>query len=528
MPGPIKNGEMSRVENPIYIGLGGLPETDPFANFPPDRNDPDVDEYLQTYPLPHRFRIFPEAEQMRLSWFRDPRTDYVPSTAAESEDVASLNSYLSAIRGLEGWAANRWVPSIIEMLNLIRVAYVAPESTEATLGKMFSMRERLTDVTRQKVFGLLALLRYKKLAGAGGLPPIEIIHSLRDVNEEAIHVVRTLAALNERLRDLESGKIPRHMSVGMLHKWQNAFLDSRGLIHDINNVNTSMVSSTSLALNLAAGGTPQDIAIGVEKFLHCTRHLKWSTFDSCARLAVSLLKNRADKKGVDIRMEEFPDVEIPEHLRFSIFRAVAELALNAIKYSNSSRISVNEKGRREADPGHIRNVTIFGYINENKLTIVVSDNGVGIPDVQKAFEPGVRFHPNLAEGTGNGLATTRAVARRAGGDLELISEVGTGTTAILTFDMQKWGKTDPHDNGIGGGTTGRSAAIAGPKATGATTSHLNMSALHVTPHSTAWMAGLNRPGAAAISGLGTGLNTFFAGTLPPSPIHFQPTPIPIL
>ncbi len=72
------------------------------------------------------------------------------------------------------------------------------------------------------------------------------------------------------------------------------------------------------------------------------------------------------------------------------------------------------------------------------VTISVEDTGIGIPAEKLAsvFEPFVQIDAKLTrthEGVGLGLAISRDLARGMGGDLTARSEVGVGSTFILTL-----------------------------------------------------------------------------------------------
>lgn len=70
---------------------------------------------------------------------------------------------------------------------------------------------------------------------------------------------------------------------------------------------------------------------------------------------------------------------------------------------------------------------------ESRLVFVVRDDGPGVPDeVLASF--GQAFVRGSAEGTGLGLAVTRAVARAHGGDLDVESS-SLGTTVRLSFPL---------------------------------------------------------------------------------------------
>jgi signal transduction histidine kinase len=76
--------------------------------------------------------------------------------------------------------------------------------------------------------------------------------------------------------------------------------------------------------------------------------------------------------------------------------------------------------------------------DENKIYILVKDDGGGIPPnkLDAIFEPFVQVNRDYSskhEGTGLGLAISRDLARRMSGDLEVRSELGKGSTFILSL-----------------------------------------------------------------------------------------------
>lgn len=75
---------------------------------------------------------------------------------------------------------------------------------------------------------------------------------------------------------------------------------------------------------------------------------------------------------------------------------------------------------------------------EGLIAIEVADTGRGIPanKVEAVFEPFVQVRADAAhanEGTGLGLAISRNLARGMGGDLSATSELGKGSTFVLTL-----------------------------------------------------------------------------------------------
>lgn len=109
--------------------------------------------------------------------------------------------------------------------------------------------------------------------------------------------------------------------------------------------------------------------------------------------------------------------------RDKVLQVVLNLVSNAVKFTAAGgRITMDWLSR----PGqaHIR----------------VSDTGAGLPPEKlgTVFEPFVQAARNVhgaSHGTGLGLTISRDLARRMGGDLTVVSEVGVGSTFTLTLPL---------------------------------------------------------------------------------------------
>ncbi|MGH7734457.1 MAG: hybrid sensor histidine kinase/response regulator, partial [Gemmatimonadales bacterium] len=136
-----------------------------------------------------------------------------------------------------------------------------------------------------------------------------------------------------------------------------------------------------------------------------------------------LARPMAEGKQVDVTVSDDGDPDTPdtiltdELLLTSILR---NLLSNGIKYTDGGEVRLSA---RVAGP---------------RVEISVADTGIGIPAGLHAhvFEefyqvPGVR-----RGGTGLGLPYARRLARILGGDLQLASESGAGTTVVLSLPNQ--------------------------------------------------------------------------------------------
>ncbi len=70
--------------------------------------------------------------------------------------------------------------------------------------------------------------------------------------------------------------------------------------------------------------------------------------------------------------------------------------------------------------------------NTDKIRVVITDTGTGIPDdmISKIFDPFLTTKP-VGEGTGLGLAISHKIVEEHGGNIEVESEIGKGTTFII-------------------------------------------------------------------------------------------------
>ncbi|HEY2192589.1 MAG TPA: SpoIIE family protein phosphatase [Actinomycetospora sp.] len=117
-------------------------------------------------------------------------------------------------------------------------------------------------------------------------------------------------------------------------------------------------------------------------------------------------------------------------------RVVLNLVTNALKYTRTGRVEV--RLRRD----------------EDRAVLTVSDTGVGIPaaELPRLFD---RFHrveggwARSAEGSGIGLALVHEIATRHGGEIDVASELGVGTTFTVTLPVAA---VEP--DGVGSGEVG--------------------------------------------------------------------------
>jgi signal transduction histidine kinase len=137
----------------------------------------------------------------------------------------------------------------------------------------------------------------------------------------------------------------------------------------------------------------------------------------------ALIEPMAATRGVEYDYAP-PDSEvIALGDRDKIVQVVLNLLTNAVKFTR---------------PGGI--VRLRVALTEHSAQIMVADSGPGIPGEQCAsiFEPFVQLERSFAgerEGVGLGLSISRELARGMGGDIDVQSEVGQGST--FTFVLPR-------------------------------------------------------------------------------------------
>ncbi|HUO47108.1 MAG TPA: ATP-binding protein [Acidimicrobiia bacterium] len=144
--------------------------------------------------------------------------------------------------------------------------------------------------------------------------------------------------------------------------------------------------------------------------------------------ALVVFKAAAEARGIDIESNLEP---IPTFVgeKRQLDDAIQNLLSNAIKYSQEGgKIRVSLRRR------------------EDEVSLVVSDDGIGISqdDQRRLFERFYRARNAIDEGipgTGLGLALVRQVARNHGGQVNLQSQLGRGTTVEVRLPLVE--RADP-------------------------------------------------------------------------------------
>jgi two-component system cell cycle sensor histidine kinase PleC len=148
------------------------------------------------------------------------------------------------------------------------------------------------------------------------------------------------------------------------------------------------------------------------------------SLEEIAEDALRLVRNRAETAGLTLHLDfvRLPDVEAD-------YRAVKQVLLNLL----SNAIKFTPRGGR---------VSIRAQRWDERVRVSVQDTGIGISaeDLERLarpFEQVESQHSKTQQGTGLGLALTKALVEMHGGLLELESAPGQGTTASFALPLRQ-------------------------------------------------------------------------------------------
>lgn len=216
--------------------------------------------------------------------------------------------------------------------------------------------------------------------------------------------------------------------------------------HDFNNVLTPILCSASMLEHetLSADGreSVDTIIQGVKHAAAITQQLLGLSRQGDRTPRIARLDDEiTSMRGMLVQMvgeqvELGLDLQAPDSL---IGLAPHELGQVLLNLCVNARDAISGSGR----------VSVSTHLLGSFLELRVHDSGVGISvDVQhRMFEP---FYTTKApdRGTGLGLSTARDLVRRAGGDIEVHSQLGAGTQMLVTLPSLGSGtppatRTDP-------------------------------------------------------------------------------------
>ncbi|WP_434442148.1 substrate-binding domain-containing protein [Lentzea sp. E54] len=225
-----------------------------------------------------------------------------------------------------------------------------------------------------------------------------------------------------------------------------------GIAHDFNNILTVVNGNSEMLLRRTLQDDPrrtaiEDIRHAGERAANLTRQLLAFTRQQVLHPESLDLKDNLTKVHSMLRTLVGDHIELEMRLPENVARVWADagqveqilfnLAVNsrdAMPNGGTLKVSIEDTALGSGDTGRIVGVRPGRYV-----VLRVQDTGSGMaPDVQaQVFEPYFTTKP-VGKGTGLGLSTVFGIVQQSGGQIELISSPGAGTTVEVYLPV-------PHD-----------------------------------------------------------------------------------
>ena len=228
-----------------------------------------------------------------------------------------------------------------------------------------------------------------------------------------------IRAMESRMRQADRLATVGRMAANIAHEIRNPLASLTGAIEVLTSPHTAEDARDRLSQIVARESERLNHII--KNFLEYARPapLSIATFDvaAAAEEVLLLLEHRASPGSLKVIREFAPSVTWPVDAQQ--FRQVLwNLCLNAVEAmpeGGELRVAVAARG--------------------DTLEVTVSDTGEGIAanDIAHVFEP---FFSTKSEGTGLGLALVHRVVQEHGGDIDVRSSPGLGTTFTLTLPFR--------------------------------------------------------------------------------------------
>ncbi|MBW1784364.1 MAG: response regulator [Deltaproteobacteria bacterium] len=148
-------------------------------------------------------------------------------------------------------------------------------------------------------------------------------------------------------------------------------------------------------------------------------------------------RHLAENKGLEVAINLGDD--LPEAIqtdRQRLDQILSNLMANAIKFTGTGGVTVDIHR-----PDESVNLSRSGIQPQKVVAISVTDTGIGIPEdkqleIFEAFQQADGSTSRVYGGTGLGLSISRELARLLGGEIQLQSEVGKGSTFTIYLPVE--------------------------------------------------------------------------------------------
>lgn len=349
-------------------------------------------------------------------------------------EIVAIFSIVPA--GVAGWLYGWWIGVVagVVMAPLDLFLYTVGGSLPEALAAM-----RRGFVGHIFVAGLSALIGYFS----------DLLRRVRFQAEALEQKRQQLLAEIERRREVEKRLTEASAVAIAASEAKSAFLAN--MSHELRTPLNAIIGYAELLQDMAGDGGHHDMVDDLNKIQTAGRHLlaiigellDLSKIEAgrmelhLAHLDLTRLLEEiavtarplVEKGGNSLNLRVAPEVKEVVADPTKIRQILLNLISNAAKFTNQGTITVAVKKASSSDAP------------EPRFTLSVADTGVGMSreQVQRLFQPFVQVHgqyPYRPGGTGLGLVISRKLCQLMGGDMQIESEVGRGTTCTVTLPLR--------------------------------------------------------------------------------------------
>lgn len=342
------------------------------------------------------------------------------------------------------------------------LATILQDSADAIIGLDLEHRICSWNTGAEKIYG------YKEQDVLGKnfsmLVPYELVHSGELEKIDLIVREKGYISNYETERLTKDGKrISIQLTRTLIKDSKGKVIGSSAIVRDVTELKRlkrqiSHAEKLSVVGQLAAG-IAHEVGNPLTSISSLVQIIQMTTNDTFAKEKLELVKNQINRIAKTIR--ELVDFSRPSNyeVKLTDLNKVIQDALNIVRYGKKSKdinfvlaldtdlpritlvqdqiiqvfinLLLNAVDAMEGKPGEIK---ISSVSNHQSIQVMVSDKGKGISDEirNKIFEPFFTTK-KIGEGTGLGLWVSYGIVKNFGGEIDVDSEVGLGSTFTVSL-----------------------------------------------------------------------------------------------
>ncbi len=366
----------------------------------------------------------------RLIWTLDPRVKIVIVTAFSEYSPADIIQEVGADdifylrKPFHSEEIRQFACALTKQWNL-------EQERERLAGELEKANLELEDMNRslqRKVEEQTAMLLQSEKMASIGLLAAGVAHEINNpisfVKSNLTTLLRYSQDINEYSRMM--GEIKRQLHDGEPHQIQ-MLLEAVRQLEERKKIPSMLQDMTDLAQDSLEGvNRVSKIVNDLRTFSReDSGELKYANINEILDTTLNIIWNQLKYKATVLRdYGRIPDIQCwPDKISQALMNLLVNAA-QAIAEKGTIRIETRFRPEKPGSPN-------------GRLEIKIIDSGAGIPKehLTKIFDPFFTTKP-VGQGTGLGLSITYDIIRAHGGKIYVESEVGVGTTFLLSLPLE--------------------------------------------------------------------------------------------